>query len=228
MNVTSKFGEFKDIKIEPYIDNETYTLSKIEGANEYMLLGFDAPSPEDMDNEWRFWVECGDADGHAETHAADLSQDEMTSLKEMYGKYKVNLLEERAVFLANLHLPDGFKVEQFEIYRKGDLKGYGNGYLVDSKKDTGYEFLFRFNDPANGEPNTLVSIDYGWEIEDSQLVFNNLEYSIQLVAQENAKLLEVIGVIPEKKVSLDEKVKNASEKLPDHMDKEKPRDEIAL
>ena len=87
MNIFTKFGEFKDIKVEPYnSDQETYTLSKAEDEEGYMILGFDAPTEDD--NVWRFWVECGDEDGHAETHGAELKQEEMELIKQMYFEYK--------------------------------------------------------------------------------------------------------------------------------------------
>lgn len=88
MNIVTEFGEFKDIKIESYGSDETYSLAKIEDAdkNEYMILGFDAPITDD--NVWRFWVECGDADGYAETHKAKLKHDDMTFIRQMYLEYK--------------------------------------------------------------------------------------------------------------------------------------------
>ena len=84
MNITTKFGEFKDLKVEPYGEG-TYTLSKIENGDEYIFLGFDAPIP--TDEVWRFWVECGDVDGHAKTHSADLTETEMEYIKQMYSEY---------------------------------------------------------------------------------------------------------------------------------------------
>lgn len=87
MNISTEFGEFKDIKIEPCGDNEVYSLSKIENKEkrEYMILGFDAPIPDD--NVWRFWVECGDSDGYAITHAIKLKQEEMSYIRQMYIDY---------------------------------------------------------------------------------------------------------------------------------------------
>ena len=82
--MNTKFGEFTDLKVEPYGDG-TYTLSKIETENEYIFLGFDAPIPSD--EVWRFWVECGDADGHAETYSADLTESEKEHIKQMYEEY---------------------------------------------------------------------------------------------------------------------------------------------
>lgn len=87
MNIATKFGEFKNIKIEPYSDHETYSLSKIENKDGYMILGFDAPMEDD--NVWRFWVECGDADGHAKTHNAELKHEDISYIRQMYLEYKL-------------------------------------------------------------------------------------------------------------------------------------------
>lgn len=87
-NIETIFGTFNNIQIEPYSDNETYSLSKIEDdkAGTYMILGFDAPM--EGDREWRFWVECGDEDGYAETHAANIKPEEEKLIKQMYFDYK--------------------------------------------------------------------------------------------------------------------------------------------
>jgi len=55
-----------------------------------------------------------------------------------------------------------FKFENVEIYEKGDLKGYMQGIIIFSN-DKEHEFLYRIEDKENGDDFTLVSIDYGYE-----------------------------------------------------------------
>ena len=91
MNIRTNYGEFKDINIKPYGNEETYTLAEIKGntEGEYLLLGFDAPILDD--NVWRFWIECGYADGSADTHKVKLSHDDKSYIRMMYLEYKEKL-----------------------------------------------------------------------------------------------------------------------------------------
>ena len=59
---------------------------------------------------------------------------------------------------------DKFKLNNVEIYEKGDLKGYMQGYIsFINKPEVEHEFLYRIKDNENGTPFTLVTIDYGYE-----------------------------------------------------------------
>lgn len=96
MDIQTKFGIAKNIKIEPY-GNGTYTLAYINkrkfiptdeepyGEDAYDLFGFDAPI--DDDPEWRFWVEFGDFNGESETYNAEISDDDKEKIKQMYYEY---------------------------------------------------------------------------------------------------------------------------------------------
>lgn len=48
MDIKTRFGVARDVKIEPYSGYETYILGYISvGETEYDLLGFDAPYEDD-------------------------------------------------------------------------------------------------------------------------------------------------------------------------------------
>ena len=86
MDIKTRFGIARNVKIEPYSGHEAYTLGYINaGETEYDLLGFDAPL--DDDPTWRFWVESGDADGANETNNAEISEDDQELIKKMYAEY---------------------------------------------------------------------------------------------------------------------------------------------
>lgn len=56
-----------------------------------------------------------------------------------------------------------FNIETIDIYTKGDLKGYAGGCIsFTNKPNTEHEFLYRFDDEANGKNFKLVSIDHGY------------------------------------------------------------------
>lgn len=85
MDIKTKFGVANDVQINEYSSNGTYTLGyilKSEDTDKYILLGFDAPIKND--SKWRFWVECGDADGYAETYDAGLSKNDKDLIKELF------------------------------------------------------------------------------------------------------------------------------------------------
>lgn len=87
MDIKTRFGVARDVKIEPYSEYETYILGYISvGKTEYDLLGFDAPYEDD--STWRFWVESGDADGASETNDAEISEEDKELIKKMYAEYK--------------------------------------------------------------------------------------------------------------------------------------------
>lgn len=70
-----------------------------------------------------------------------------------------------------------YSFNQMDIYTKGDLKGYINGYINFKYKDNDYdhEFLYRFDDEENGDNFTLVSIDYGYYIPYIDEVWKDIE-----------------------------------------------------
>ena len=88
MDIKTRFGTAKDIKIDPY-GNGTYTLAYIFPMNEYdeyILFGFDAPLEDDP--VWRFWVEFGDKDGAADTEDAKISDEDKEKIKKLFEEYK--------------------------------------------------------------------------------------------------------------------------------------------
>lgn len=57
----------------------------------------------------------------------------------------------------------GFTLHNIEIFEKGEMKGYLMANIeMNNNSDREHELLYRVNDPANGESNKLVSIDYGY------------------------------------------------------------------
>ena len=88
MNIKTKFGICKNIKIEPYCEeHNTFMLGFIRGNfdTEYDLLGFDVPI--ESDNEWHFWVTSGDEDGANETNNAELSESDKLVIQNLYKQY---------------------------------------------------------------------------------------------------------------------------------------------
>jgi hypothetical protein len=79
------------------------------------------------------------------------------------------------VTIRDIHIRDGIHLENVTYIEHGDLKGYVNAMLVDRRTDAkfknfGYETLFRVHDPINGPDMTLVSVDYGWKLEDDSII----------------------------------------------------------
>ena len=64
-----------------------------------------------------------------------------------------------------------------EIMSKGDLKGYINGEITFyyNNEKWNHEFLYRFDDVANGENYELVSIDYGYKVPFIKEVWEEIE-----------------------------------------------------
>jgi hypothetical protein len=71
----------------------------------------------------------------------------------------------------------------YDIYRKGDLKGYINGDITFRYNNDEYnhEFLYRFDDAENGENYKLVSIDYGYKIPYIDEVWNDIENQLKML-----------------------------------------------
>lgn len=81
MKVETAFGKVNINSIEPYGES-SYILGYIKEPNdcsEYTMLGIDVPVEDDP--VWRFWVEEGFADGSAQTHDAELSEEDKLVIK---------------------------------------------------------------------------------------------------------------------------------------------------
>ena len=92
--------------------------------------------------------------------------------------------------LRDIPVRDNINLENVTYIEHGDLKGYVNAMLVDTRPEAkyrnyGYETLFRVHDPLNGEDMTLVSVDYGWKLGDDSIITD---------AEEKIKE-EVLGVL---------------------------------
>jgi len=88
MDIQTKFGICKNIKVKPYNEeHNTFTLGFISGnyETEYDILGFDAPTNDDP--VWRYWVESGDADGASETNNAELNESDKLVIQNLYKQY---------------------------------------------------------------------------------------------------------------------------------------------
>ena len=77
--------------------------------------------------------------------------------------------------IRDIPIRDGIHLENVTYIEHGDLKGYVNAMLVDRRPDSqyrnyGYETLFRVHDPVNGPDMTLVSVDYGWKLNDDSII----------------------------------------------------------
>lgn len=83
-----------------------------------------------------------------------------------------------------------FNIKTIDVYQKGDLKGYANGYIEFDYNNRlhDHEFLYRFDDKANGDNWQIVSIDYGYEIPTINDVWEEIEREIKNIVVQ--KLLE--------------------------------------
>ena len=81
-----------------------------------------------------------------------------------------------------------YEFSTYDIYKKGDLKGYINGYIAFRYNNDEYnhEFLYRFDDIENGENFQLVSIDYGWKIPYIEEVWEEIEDQLKLKCEKVA------------------------------------------
>lgn len=72
---------------------------------------------------------------------------------------------------------NNYNFHNIEVYKKGFLKGYAAGYITFNYNNKTYdhEFLFRFDDEANGKNYTMVSVDYGYKIPYINEVWQELE-----------------------------------------------------
>ncbi len=77
--------------------------------------------------------------------------------------------------IRDIPVRNGIKLENVTYIEHGYLKGYVTATLVDTRKDSkyknyAYETLFRVYDPKNGNDMTLVSVDYGWRLNDDSII----------------------------------------------------------
>ena len=56
----------------------------------------------------------------------------------------------------------GFEIMHIKTFAEGDLKGYAQGRIHLFNTGCSHEFLYRIDDPENGNSDTLVSIDHGY------------------------------------------------------------------
>ena len=88
MDIKTRFGICKDVKIEPYIEeHNTFILGFIRGNfnTKYDVLGFDAPV--EGDPEWRYWVTSGSPEGNDETNDAQISEEDKLKIQKLYSEY---------------------------------------------------------------------------------------------------------------------------------------------
>lgn len=77
-----------------------------------------------------------------------------------------------------------------EFYTRGDLKGYINCMLEDSLTGKWYETLYRVTDHDNGDDYKLVSVDYGWLLNDDSIIKKT-----EQILTEYAKINQLIEMI---------------------------------
>ena len=71
--------------------------------------------------------------------------------------------------LENIKITDNYTLRNLEVYDKGNLCGYVQGMLIDDN-NYGYEVLYRIHDTDNGEDYTLISVDYGYRINNDDII----------------------------------------------------------
>lgn len=69
----------------------------------------------------------------------------------------------------------GVHLEAVSYIEYGYLKGYVEAMLVDQRPDAkfynyGYYTLFRVHDPENGPDMSLITVDYGWRLNDDSII----------------------------------------------------------
>lgn len=78
-----------------------------------------------------------------------------------------------------------FNIVTHNKYTKGDLQGYIDGHieLIDKNGDTyNHEFLYRYDDAANGENFKLVTVDYGYHCPYIDEVWSSIENELKAIA----------------------------------------------
>ncbi|MGL5329292.1 MAG: hypothetical protein ACRDD7_08490 [Peptostreptococcaceae bacterium] len=87
---------------------------------------------------------------------------------------------------------NSYSLVDVEFFTKGDLKGYINCMLQDNQTNKQYETLYRVSDIENGNDFTLVSVDYGWKLNDNTII-HNAEMELTVFASKN-KLIDMLEV----------------------------------
>lgn len=80
--------------------------------------------------------------------------------------------------LNDIKINEQIELTNVELFKRGYLGGYISFMTYDKIRDREHESLFRVYDPKNGKENTIVSIDYGWRIENDETVFNMVEQAL--------------------------------------------------
>ena len=76
--------------------------------------------------------------------------------------------------LEDIRIAEKYTLTNIEYYEKGYLAGYIKAMLVsdgDFRTYEEYEVLYRIHDANNGNDYTLVSVDYGWEIGNDDVIY---------------------------------------------------------
>ncbi|PGK51924.1 hypothetical protein CN918_29470 [Priestia megaterium] len=80
-----------------------------------------------------------------------------------------------------------YELGSFDVLEKGDLKGYTNEFIhfkftnseTGKPDETAHEFLYRYEDEANGPNNKLVSIDYGYLVPGIDELWEGIEEELK-------------------------------------------------
>lgn len=86
-------------------------------------------------------------------------------------------------YLGEITIDEGYRLENIQVNTVGYYAGYITGALLDDVNRKGYEFLYRIHDTANGNDYTLVSVDYGWKLNNDALI-NKIEAVLTQKAKE--------------------------------------------
>lgn len=78
-----------------------------------------------------------------------------------------------ARLLEDIKITEKYILRHLEVYEKGYLAGYVQGFLRSDDEHypfEEYEVLYRIHDTDNGNDYTLVSVDYGWKIGNDDVI----------------------------------------------------------
>lgn len=84
----------------------------------------------------------------------------------------------------NHKITERIYAREIQFYTNGDLKGYINGLVYDTETNRDYEVLYRVHDPQNGSDYDLVSVDYGWKLNDDNEI-TKIEKFLTAIAKKN-------------------------------------------
>ncbi|MED0951317.1 hypothetical protein P4T70_25015 [Bacillus mobilis] len=83
-----------------------------------------------------------------------------------------------------------YEFSSFNVYKKGDLKGYVDGFITFKyeNNESTHEFLYRYDDIENGKNFTLVTIDYSYTVPGIDNIWENIENALKgIVVTEQLK-----------------------------------------